>query len=40
MRMLETCQVCETKSVRVFFEPTYNGYRGTCTKCDTNFAMS
>jgi len=40
MRKTVICQACETNSVLVFFEPQYNGFRGTCLKCETNFAMS
>ncbi len=33
------CPICENE-VKPYWEPRYNGYRGTCSICNTNWAES
>ena len=33
------CPVCNTE-VELYWEPRYNGVRGSCSKCGTNWAES
>ena len=35
----DTCPVCNTK-VELYWDPRYNGVRGSCSKCGTNWAES
>lgn len=35
----DTCPVCNME-VELYWEPRYNGFRGSCSKCGTNWAES
>lgn len=34
------CIYCGSENIIIYWEPKYNGFRGTCNECDTNWAES
>ena len=34
------CIVCASENISIYWESRYNGFRGTCNDCDTNWAES
>lgn len=34
------CLACASENIVIYWEPKYNGFRGTCKDCNTNWAES
>ena len=34
------CIYCESENIIIYWEPKYNGFRGTCNDCKNNWAES